>query len=161
MTEPNPARTDVESSVSPRSPGNPAAADIGAAGKHPWKRPSRWVALGVLYVIALAIGFGAGRQARARSEFDRGLTDGKNRGWYDRDLHAYHAEMSLVGLNSDRYPEGSGCYIARYDLSTRVDTSITGKIVVRKLPRFSPSIQMVHGRYYQVRRDGTVRYRNR
>ena len=160
MTEPNPAQVDVESSVSPRSPGNPVA-DAGAARKHPWKKPGRWVVLGVLYVIALAVGFGAGRQARARSEFERGLADGRNRGWYDRDLLAYQAEMSLVGLNSDRYPKGSGCYIARYSLSTRVDTSITGKTVIRKLPHFSPSIQMVHGRYYRVRRDGTVGYRNR
>jgi len=147
--------------MSPKSPSKPVAADVGAARKLIWKKPGRWVALGVLYVIALVIGFGAGRQVRVRRELNRGLTDGRNKGWYDRDLHAYQAEMSLVGLNSDRYPKGSGCYIARYDLSTRVDTSITGKIVIQKLPHFSPSIQMVHGRYYQVRRDGTVRYRNR
>ena len=88
--------------MSPKSPGNPVAAGVRTAGMLIWKKPGRWVALGVLYVIALVIGFGAGRQVRVRRELNRGLTDGRNKGWYDRDLHAYQAEMSLAGLNSDR-----------------------------------------------------------
>ena len=137
------------------------ADDIGASRKPIWKRPGGWVALVVLFVIASMVGLVAGKHVRARREFDRGVADGERQAWHDRDLHAYQAEMSLVGLSSDRYPSGSGCYIARYDLSTRIDTSITGKIVVRKLPRFSPFMQMASGRYYRLHGDGTVSYRDR
>ena len=137
------------------------ADDSGAPRKPIWQRPRGWIALVVLFVIASTVGLVAGKHVRARREFDRGVTDGERQAWHDRDLHAYQAEMSLAGLSSDRYPSGSGCYIARYDLSTRIDTSITGKIVVRKLPRFSPFMQMAPGRYYRLRGNGTVSYRDR
>lgn len=155
MAEPNPTLTEDEESILGNSR---QAADARAARVFIWKKLGRWLALALLFVAAVAIGFGTGKLVKARREFGRGRSEGKVLGEYDRDLAAYQGEMSSAGLGYYYFPEGSGYYITLYNFQTLADSTFLPRVDLREFPHFLPCMKMVPHRYYQVHSDGTITY---